>query len=108
MSVDIQSLLQNNLALILMALWVLPWKGWALWRAARLGDKWWFVAILVLNTLAILDIIYIFAISKRKSLQSGAAEETPPVILEMTPSAAEKPRKEKPRRRSKISRKTRV
>lgn len=49
-----------------MAIWVLPWKGWALWLAAKRGEKWWFIAILVLNTLAILDIIYIFAIAKKK------------------------------------------
>ncbi len=67
---DLQMLLQNNIALLLIAAWSLPWKGWALWRAARLRDKWWFVAILILNTLAIADILYIFWISKRKSSQS--------------------------------------
>lgn len=52
--------------LILTALWTLPWKGYALWRSARIGDTWWFVALLVLNTLAILDIIYIFLIAPRR------------------------------------------
>ncbi len=45
--------------------WVLPWKGVALWKAARRTDKWWFIALLVLNTLAILEILYIFIWSKR-------------------------------------------
>jgi hypothetical protein len=45
-------------------LWTLAWKGWALWIAARNGHKWWFVALLVINTLAILEIIYIFAIGR--------------------------------------------
>lgn len=52
-----------------IALWVLPWKGVALWRAAKSGSKPWFVALLVLNTLAILailDILYIFIFSKKK------------------------------------------
>jgi len=52
--------------LLLIVLWTLPWKGAALWKAARNSQKWWFVAILVLNTLAILEIIYIFYFSKPK------------------------------------------
>ena len=63
----IHFLTQNSLlvSLVLM-LWILPWKGYALWTAAKKNHKIWFVAILVLNTLAILDIIYIFAIAKKK------------------------------------------
>jgi len=45
--------------------WVLPWKGIALWKAAKKGHKKWFIAILILNTLAILEIIYIFIFSKK-------------------------------------------
>lgn len=52
--------------LILLMLWQIPWKGWALWLAARRGEKWWFIALLIINTLAILEIIYIFAIAKRQ------------------------------------------
>lgn len=51
---------------LLAALWSLPWKGWALWRAARRDDLLWFVALLVVNTLGILDILYIFVIGKDK------------------------------------------
>jgi hypothetical protein len=47
-------------------LWTFPWKAWALWLAARRGDIWWFLALLLLNTLAILDIIYIFLVAKQK------------------------------------------
>lgn len=50
--------------MVLLALWTLPWKGVALWKAARRGSKPWFVALLVLNTLAILEILYIFVFSK--------------------------------------------
>lgn len=52
--------------IVLAALWTLPWKGYALWRAARIGDTWWFVALLILNTLAILDIIYIFLVAPKR------------------------------------------
>jgi methionyl-tRNA synthetase len=52
--------------LILLILWAIPWKGWALWKSARLNDKGWFIVLLVINTLAILEILYIFIVSKRK------------------------------------------
>ena len=52
--------------LMLVLLWVLPWKGVALWKAARNSHKKWFIALLLLNTLAILEIIYIFVFSKPK------------------------------------------
>ena len=58
---------ENLLLLALLLMWVLPWKGVALWQAAKKDDRWWFVALLVLNTLAILDILYIFIFSKRKN-----------------------------------------
>jgi len=45
---------------ILVALWTLPWKGVALWKAAKRGDKRWFIVLLVVNTLALLEIIYIY------------------------------------------------
>ncbi len=52
--------------LYLVILWVLPWKGVALWKAAKNSHKKWFIALLILNTLAILEIIYIFYFSKPK------------------------------------------
>lgn len=61
-------LAHNQWLILLITAWTLPWKGVALWKAARLKDKWWFIAILVLNTLAIVEILYIFIFSKRKGL----------------------------------------
>jgi len=51
--------------IILAAIWTIPWKGVALWRAARNQSIVWFVVLLIVNTLGILEIIYIFAFSKR-------------------------------------------
>ncbi len=45
--------------------WSLVWKGMALWLAARNGDLAWFVALFLVNTLGILEIIYIFIFSRR-------------------------------------------
>ena len=55
---------QNQWVLLLIVVWTLPWKGVSLWKAASLRDKKWFVALLVLNTLAVLEILYIFVFSK--------------------------------------------
>lgn len=50
----------------LLAVWSLIWKGLALWRAARRTDKGWFVVLLLVNTLGILDIIYLYVITKNR------------------------------------------
>jgi hypothetical protein len=54
------------LALLVVA-WTLPWKGVALWRSARNGSTAWFVVLLIVNTLAILEIVYIFGFSRKKA-----------------------------------------
>ena len=58
----------NIYALIILAiaLWTIPWKGVALWKAARNGQKIWFIIMLIANTVAILEILYIFFFAKRK------------------------------------------
>jgi hypothetical protein len=63
---SMEAFLQEHgvLLAIVMVLWVLPWKGAALWRAARNGHKVWFVLLLILNTLGILDIVYFLWASK--------------------------------------------
>ncbi|MFH1423346.1 MAG: DUF5652 family protein [Candidatus Nealsonbacteria bacterium] len=61
----LDSLLNSNWLYLLLA-WVLPWKGVALWKAAKNSQKKWFIALLVVNTLALLEIVYIFYFSKPK------------------------------------------
>lgn len=61
-----ETLSQNMvLFLLILVLWVLPWKGYAVWTAAQKRNKRWFIVLLVLNTFAILDIIYIFYVAKK-------------------------------------------
>jgi hypothetical protein len=61
-----EALLQDNIWLVtLVAIWTLPWKGYALWTATARGEKRWFIVLLILNTFAILEIIYIFYIVKK-------------------------------------------
>ncbi len=66
----------NWLLATIVIIWVLPWKGVALWRAAKLSQKWWFVVLLVLNTLAILEILYIFVFSKSAMKKQNLAEKS--------------------------------
>ncbi len=58
--------LQYQLLILLVALWTLPWKGVALWKSARNSSKYWFIALLLINTAGILEILYIFSFSKKK------------------------------------------
>lgn len=50
--------------ILIVALWSIVWKGLALWRAAKLGSKGWFIALMILNTAGILEIIYLLATNK--------------------------------------------
>ena len=51
---------------VLFILWALVWKGLALWHSARRGQYWWFLALLIVNTFGILEIIYLFVVTKLK------------------------------------------
>ncbi|NLJ35113.1 MAG: hypothetical protein GX358_02570 [candidate division WS1 bacterium] len=46
--------------------WSMVWTGIALWMAARRDQLAWFVVLLVVNTVGILEIIYIFVIAPRR------------------------------------------
>jgi hypothetical protein len=48
----------------ILLVWTLIWKGFALWRAANKQQKYWFIAMLVLNTAGIVEIVYLFVFSK--------------------------------------------
>lgn len=61
----LENILANKVIIILIILWTLPWKGVALWKASRNKSKGWFVALFLINTLAILEILYIYVFSKR-------------------------------------------
>ena len=63
--VNLSFIADNPIWLVLIAVWILPWKGAALWRAANRKQKKWFVVLLVVNTFAVLEILYIFIFSKR-------------------------------------------
>lgn len=54
-----------SMILLILAIWTIPWKVYAVWTAAKRGEKKWFVVLLILNTVGILEIFYIFRIVKK-------------------------------------------
>lgn len=67
-----QFILNNFRWLLTVLMWSLYWKGMALWKSARKEDKWWFIALLVINTIGLLEISYIYYFSKEKSAESNS------------------------------------
>lgn len=51
---------------VIVLIWTMVWKGIALWKSARMNQPVWFVVLLVINTLGILEILYLFLFSKIK------------------------------------------
>lgn len=51
--------------LVIAIVWSLIWKGVALWKSARYGQKAWFVVLLIVNTVGLLEIIYLGFFQKK-------------------------------------------
>ena len=70
--------LSTQLGAIALLVWSFVWKGLALWKAAHKGSRWWFVALMVVNTLGLLEILYIYVFSEprkhRHAVQEGHHE----------------------------------
>ncbi len=54
---------------VLLIVWSLLWKGLALWHSGRKGHPVWFVVFLLISTIGIVEIFYLFYILKLKSHQ---------------------------------------
>lgn len=50
---------------IILVIWSIVWKGYALWISAQEKNKVWFIVLFLINTVGILEIIYIFLVSKK-------------------------------------------
>lgn len=53
------------IAVVLLVIWSVLWKGYALWVSAQEKNKVWFIILFLINTAGILEIIYIFLVSGR-------------------------------------------
>ncbi len=54
------------LALVLVVV-IIVLKGYSLWYAAKRDEKWWFIILLIVNTLGILELIYLAFVVKKWS-----------------------------------------
>jgi hypothetical protein len=50
---------------ILLLIWTIAIKGYALWTAAQRKEKWWFIALLIINTVGILEVVYLIFVAKK-------------------------------------------
>ena len=63
--------------IVILAVWSIAIKGYALWVAAGRGEKWWFIAILLINTIGLLELFYLLVIVHKKfSFSSKATSVT--------------------------------
>ena len=62
--------------IVLILAWVLFWKGYSLWIAARNSSRWWFIVLMLVNTLGLLEIIFIFFAAKKTPRDLGNSLKT--------------------------------
>ena len=65
--------------MLLLVVWTLYWKYQALWHAAKHDYKWWFIALLIINTAGILEILYLYVFSKKMD-QPKHNEQNVPMV----------------------------
>jgi hypothetical protein len=58
-----------KILLLVLVVWSLIWKGIALWKAVRNNSKPWFIVLLLVNTVGILEILYIYWLSKKQTVK---------------------------------------
>lgn len=61
-----QILNPNNPILYLLLTWSIIWKGIALWNAARNKQLAWYIVLLIVNTIGVLEILYLVFFKRRK------------------------------------------
>ena len=57
----------RSLMFSVILLWSMFWKGLALWHTARNKQKIWFVLLLIINTIGILEIFYLAFLKRDKN-----------------------------------------
>jgi hypothetical protein len=63
-----------GIALIIVLVWSIYWKGRALWTSARGTHMVWFIVFLLVNTVGILEILYIYVFNKDKTQAASPAD----------------------------------
>lgn len=63
-NMNINTILTSQPFFWILFIWAFVWKGIALWKAVTKRQLVWFVLLLILNTSGILEIVYIFWLSR--------------------------------------------
>lgn len=50
----------NNLGLLILIVWETLWKAIGLWKAAKRGERLWFIAIFLINLFGLIPIFYLW------------------------------------------------
>ena len=68
-------------AFVAVTIWAAIWKGFALWRAAKNSQMYWFIALLIFNTVGILEILYLFVFSKKAIKKAKSKKPSDPITI---------------------------
>ena len=60
----------EKIIIVGLIIWSLAWKGVAMWKAAHRDEKKWFIALFAINTIGILEILYLYVFSRDKKEQT--------------------------------------
>lgn len=63
----IQYLSENTALLVPLLIWSIIWKGIALWKSGRHGQLYWFIALLIINSAGLLEIVYLLWFQREKN-----------------------------------------
>jgi len=66
--VDVALPLAGLILLIIIMLWTMVWTAIALWKSARNRQIAWFIVLFILNTMGILEIVYLAFFQKNKAI----------------------------------------
>lgn len=66
MNIFAQIPLGQAILIYALSIWSLIWKGIALWKAVKDGQRNWFIVLLILNTVGVLEILYLFRFAKHR------------------------------------------
>lgn len=61
--------------LAVIVIWSIVWKLIALWKSARKGHIVWFILLAVINTVGILEILYVYVFSEMKFDKKSSAKK---------------------------------
>ena len=84
------------IVLVIAMIWTLVWTAIALWKSARNKQTVWFIVMLLVNTLGLIEVIYLAFFQKNRNVAM-------PVVIEELPTkkAAKKTSKKKLRKKKK-------